>query len=165
MRFRMAVFGLGVLVATLAGCQTGPSWSEQYEAKAEAEYQAHRYRVLNLQIGQLDDFLALQNDIHDFGLRNRDELDVLLAERRRAWYLENAPSLSDAMRDCIRQGKVRLGMSYDEVHASWGWPQDVSRSVGPYGSHSQWVYRTEIGFSYETKYLYLDNGTLTSWQD
>ena len=43
------------------------------------------------------------------------------------------------------------------VRASWGKPDDINRSVGPWGVHEQWVY----GY----KYLYFEDGSLTSWQD
>jgi hypothetical protein len=61
------------------------------------------------------------------------------------------------MRDAILNGKVKMGMSREEVVAAWGKPKDINRTVGSWGTHEQWVY--------EKQYLYFSNGKVTSWQN
>lgn len=53
--------------------------------------------------------------------------------------------------------KIWLGMTDDMARESIGHPDKVNRSTYSSGTHEQWVY--------ETKYLYFENGILTSWQD
>jgi hypothetical protein len=67
------------------------------------------------------------------------------------------PEWSSLVHTHIVAGQIALGMTPDMVRASWGKPDDINRSVGPWGVHEQWVY----GY----KYLYFEDGILTSWQD
>jgi len=48
-------------------------------------------------------------------------------------------------------------MTTEQVKMSWGSPYDINRTAGSWGIHEQWVYGD--------KYLYFENGVLTSWQD
>lgn len=57
----------------------------------------------------------------------------------------------------IRDQKVILGMTAKQVELSWGKPDDVNRSVGSWGVHEQWVY--------DSQYVYLENGKVSSFQD
>lgn len=57
----------------------------------------------------------------------------------------------------IRNGDIWIGMTSQMARYSMGSPKEVNRSVGSWGTHEQWVY--------SSKYLYFENGTLTSWQD
>ncbi|HBA88530.1 MAG TPA: hypothetical protein DCZ75_11285 [Geobacter sp.] len=59
----------------------------------------------------------------------------------------------------IEEGKIFIGMSAEQVVASWGEPDDMNRSVGKWGVHEQWVYRGA------NTYLYFENDKLTSFQD
>ena len=62
----------------------------------------------------------------------------------------------------ILQGKIWLGMTDSMALDSYGPPTDVNRTVTKYGVSEQWVYEREhLG----NKYLYFDDGILTSWQD
>lgn len=72
---------------------------------------------------------------------------------------EKHPDWDEEICRLILQGKIRLGMTKEQVIASWGKPERVNRSVGTWGIHEQWVYGT-FG-----PYLYFENGILTSWQD
>ncbi len=51
----------------------------------------------------------------------------------------------------------RIGQTTTVVRRNMGSPDDINRSVGRWGVHEQWVYGN--------KYLYFENGILTSWQD
>ena len=59
----------------------------------------------------------------------------------------------------IEEGKIFIGMSAEQVVASWGEPDDINRSVGRWGVHEQWVYRSA------STYLYFEGDKLTSFQD
>jgi hypothetical protein len=59
--------------------------------------------------------------------------------------------------DKILAGKIWLGMTKDMVIESWGKPEDINRTVTTYSVSEQWIYGE--------KYLYFDDGILTSWQD
>jgi len=62
----------------------------------------------------------------------------------------------------IKQKKVCIGMSKDEVIASWGKPDDINRTVGSNYVHEQWVYE---GLNYDCSYLYFEDGIMTNFQD
>jgi hypothetical protein len=40
---------------------------------------------------------------------------------------------------------------------SIGKPEDINKSEGSYGTNEQWVYKN--------RYVYFENGKLTSWQN
>ena len=61
------------------------------------------------------------------------------------------------VQNIIRAGKIILGMNKDAVKLSWGEPDDINRTVFPGNVHEQWVY--------PGRYLYFENGILTSFQD
>ena len=80
-----------------------------------------------------------------------------LQKYREAYFEKWGKVVNPDVARCIWAGKVKLGMRTDEVIASWGYPEDIHRTVGSWGVHEQWVYgRT---------YLYFEDGLLTSWQD
>ncbi len=55
---------------------------------------------------------------------------------------------------------VGLGMTTEQIRASWGSPEDINRTVGSWGVHEQWVYHSPYG-----PYVYIEDGVVTSWQD
>lgn len=57
----------------------------------------------------------------------------------------------------VRNEQIRLGISECQLYASWGLPRDQNQSVGRWGIHIQHVYYG--------KYVYTENGRVTSWQD
>ena len=59
-------------------------------------------------------------------------------------------------RQPIRDRRIVLEMTSEQVILSWGNPHGVNKSVGNWGVHEQWIYgRT---------YLYFENGFLKSYQ-
>lgn len=61
--------------------------------------------------------------------------------------------------DRIKNSNPTIGMTKEEVEMSlWGKPQKVNRTVSKYGVREQWVYP-------DYKYLYFEDGILTSFQD
>jgi hypothetical protein len=61
------------------------------------------------------------------------------------------------VRELIRQRRINLGFTKEQVELSWGEPERINRTVGRWGVHEQWVY----GHTY----VYFEDGILTSWQD
>lgn len=57
-----------------------------------------------------------------------------------------------------RQGKVKIGWNKELCKEAWGEPREVSKTTTAYGVHEQWVY-------YGNRYLYFDNGILTTIQE
>lgn len=62
-------------------------------------------------------------------------------------------------KDLVLKERIRIGINQCTLYASWGYPQNVSRTVGAWGTHSQLVYG-EYG-----PYVYLENGFVRSFQD
>ena len=68
------------------------------------------------------------------------------------------------MRERSSRKEPRIGMSADAaINSSWGYPDDVNKTVNAYGVSEQWVYRGG-GYS-KGRYLYFKNGILTSMQE
>lgn len=62
----------------------------------------------------------------------------------------------------IERGQVFIGMTEEEVVASWGRPSKINRSQTARSISEQWIYRrASIG---DDQYLYLENGVLRSIQ-
>jgi hypothetical protein len=62
----------------------------------------------------------------------------------------------------IRDGKIFIGMTADEVILSWGRPSKVNTTISGRGRNEQWIYRRgKVG---DDQYVYVDNGVVTSMQ-
>ena len=79
-------------------------------------------------------------------------------QKRREQYVDSHPELSGEVERLIVQGKIQIGMSKDEVLASWGKPRQIHQTVGPWGLHEQWVYGSK-----NSGYLNFENGVLTEY--
>ena len=58
----------------------------------------------------------------------------------------------------IFYNRISLGMTKQMIYEAIGHPKDINKSVGGWGTHEQWVYSNG-------RYLYIENGKLTSWQE
>lgn len=91
---------------------------------------------------------------------DKEKQEFLIIEKnvkRRKKFINDNPDIPEKYKKAIDDGKVLLGMSADMVRASWGESEKINRSVGNWGVHEQWIYGS--------KYLYFENGILTSWQE
>jgi hypothetical protein len=64
---------------------------------------------------------------------------------------------SSRITNAVINKDIILGMTKEQVIASWYRPNDINRSVGSWGVHEQWIYNNT--------YLYFEDGILTSFQD
>ena len=69
--------------------------------------------------------------------------------------------------EAIEERTVFIGMSEHALICSWGLPNAfgggaINETVGPWGSKRQYVYRR--GTYTKTQYVYVQNGTVTGWQ-
>ena len=74
----------------------------------------------------------------------------------------NDPRFSEQEKKAILAHEIFIGMSRDALIASWGEPNDINTSVGSWGKHEQMVYPGKS--RHKHTYVYVENGTLTSWQ-
>ena len=74
--------------------------------------------------------------------------------QRRQTYAESHPNLEHAVRNAIFNRRIIIGMTQEQVTASWGRPQRVKRTIYSFGVYEQWIY--------DGWYLNFENGILTT---
>lgn len=57
----------------------------------------------------------------------------------------------------LKAGKIWIGITREMAIIALGGPSEINRTVGLWGIHEQWVYKSV--------YLYFENGKLSSYQD
>lgn len=84
------------------------------------------------------------------------------------WYLTDPHKLHPNWRQrvwrAIEKKQIYIGMTKEMVLMSWGSPKAVNRTIGKWGVHEQWIYSSGIYFR-TVRYLYFENGELTTIQD
>ena len=58
----------------------------------------------------------------------------------------------------IYENKIWIGMSREQLLESWGRPWDINRTVYSWGVHEQFCYPG-------SRFVYVEDGEVTSWQD
>ena len=96
--------------------------------------------------------------------QQRNEAKESAIEQRKVIFIGSHPELTDEMIALIRDGKIKIGMTEDEVRASWGEGTE-NHSVSESGTSDQWIYHSSFVNSVTGTYLYFTNGRLTSWHD
>lgn len=69
---------------------------------------------------------------------------------------KNISNFSPNIQNLIKQRKIQIGMTDEQVLLSWGYPFRINKSVYAWGIEEQWVY--------ERGYLYFKDGILKSYQ-
>ena len=87
----------------------------------------------------------------------------------RQYYINNHPDLKKDIKSIILEGKLKIGMSAEQVIASIGNPEDVNTTVTEFGTNEQWIYGftgvNASGYYVDnSQYIYFDNGKLTTIQ-
>ena len=84
------------------------------------------------------------------------------SEGSQYWQREAArQKRADRVQEAIANQRVFIGMTADEVRASWGAPSKINASVGSWGTHEQWVYDRS---NFRSQYVYVENGVVRSMQ-
>jgi hypothetical protein len=79
--------------------------------------------------------------------------------KKRSWFTDDDILL-------IRKGKIEIGMTERALLASWGYPINIRKPVSADGENKQYVYVYGKRYLFSSRsYVYVDNGTITSWQD
>ena len=81
---------------------------------------------------------------------------------RRQAFVNYYPGLASETRAAILNGQIIVGMSPDEVMASWGRPARINDSYIAGKSREQWIYPRGPG---RTQYVYFESGHVTGWQN
>jgi len=97
-------------------------------------------------------------------LRSIDIENASLKEQEKARQIQGKARVDELRKkynpstaELIINHKLQLGMTKDMVIESWGQPKNINKSVYSWGVHEQWVY--------DSRYLYFEDGILTSWQE
>ena len=110
------------------------------------EYRAKQQAALELKIKQQDEAAAL---------KRKQQAEAEARERAECAKRNELPPAEVAL---VAKQQIQLGMSRAALLCSWGQPNRDNRTVGSWGVHEQFVY--EYG-----RYVYVENGKVTSWQD
>jgi hypothetical protein len=70
------------------------------------------------------------------------------------------PEMRSEVKSAILAGEVCMGMTEDQVIASIGQPNRITRDTSPFGTSTQFGY-FETGNKYG--YVYFEDGKVTSW--
>lgn len=76
----------------------------------------------------------------------------------RLYDLRDGSEYQDSMVKAVAEKKIAIGMTRAEAVFSLGTPQTVNNTTTSKGKREQWVYSL-------TNYVYVENGTVTSYQD
>jgi hypothetical protein len=74
-----------------------------------------------------------------------------IAAKRRNWYVNTTPNLSDQTKELILAGKWEIGMKQRDFVASIGYPYTTNRTTPASIVHQQWMYKR-----YKYTYFYFD---------
>lgn len=144
-----SVLAVFVFLFFAAGCASGGKSNAEREREADRrEAEAERKAKNERDVNERREKAAKQ------------EAEAKEADRLRK--IENQP---EDVRDLILAHQVTLGMTAEQVELSWGPPHTKNRTVTKYGVSEQWVYGYADRWSDTTRYLYFDDGVLTSWQE
>ena len=93
---------------------------------------------------------------HGWNNENKGGKEVLKKE-----VLRRNSQWDAAVKQDVLAGFVKLGMTKNQVLASWGKPQEINRTVFKEYQREQWVYQR--GYQ-KGRYIYFVNDKVDSWQ-
>lgn len=156
-----------LLVAACAtGCATNPEPSladhEAAVAALVAEYNARLGAATSLEDFEKFDRerSSYFNSTHgylDRDARREAYQKVHSDMMRRDWYCRTHPDLPQRTASAICWGELHIGMTREQVRASWGPPQRINQTTTLSGVQEQWVYAI-------TRHAYFEDGRLVSWR-
>lgn len=140
--------------ALLSACNTyTPMTAEQVQAADASALLQEIDRTLHPPINAWENPWSSREQrlSHLTGLRNR-------IARLQGW--------PDDVRRAVENDRIALGMTRDQVVASWGWPQDVNRTITAYGTDEQWCYGDRRDrFALAHTFVYFVEGRVQTIQD
>ncbi len=80
-----------------------------------------------------------------------------LNAQQKVAFLKSEKRYDDETIKLILDRSIQGGMTQEQVKYSWGKPEKINEMTSRLGLHEQWVYPPD-------RFLYFENGQLTSWQ-
>ena len=71
---------------------------------------------------------------------NEKKVEVVVVSPQEK-YIKDHPELSDDMKKNILDETVAIGMTEEQVIASWGKPEDIQVFASEYNSYKRWIYK------------------------
>jgi hypothetical protein len=148
-----------ILLLSFSGCLT----YAQYKQQKQAEQQKLVEQMEEQKLQELWERYDREDSKRLEEYQEQQQREKADLERKLAQH----PEWTAQDKEYIRKHEIRIGMSKSAVIVSWGNPVDINRSVGSWGVHEQWEYSVKSGstIGYKLKYLYFEDGILTSFQD
>ena len=81
-------------------------------------------------------------------------------EKRREEYVKRHPFLDAETKAYILAGRLKIGMSKEQVKAVLGYPHEETKMYLPGMVIDHWIYKY-----WGQKFLFFENGILTAWQE
>lgn len=109
-------------------------------------------------------FIKIQADDGELGYVRYGRTKKGMQSRLVHYYTENPipDKWGEEIITLVKEGKIRIGMTSEQVRVSWGEPDDINVTTTYYTRHEQWIYGTD--YRYKRYYVYFDNGILSSYQ-
>jgi hypothetical protein len=126
------------------------------------KYSADRVKFTFAWGGKYDKCYGISEPMEEFELTEKGkEIRVRRAKKEKEIRMgrvkaEN-PKWSNKVCSAIVESKIFIGMTGEQVVASWGEPNNINRTITINVKHEQWIYAHH--------YLYFDNGILTTMQE
>ena len=155
--------GAALVVIMMGGCQQpGP---DKFEMAKAAELEALRARLEEarwsrdfLDIGEEWPKRSAGEDSTEPPYLTEEEVWAEVNQKLRARSLERNLMPDEPFPWATAFEQIRIGMTKDQLTAIVGHPERVHRTVTSLGTSEQWVYP-------QSRYVYLYNGIVTSYQD
>lgn len=114
---------------------------------------------------QSDTVIPMEGSI---GYKNKGILRQEIVSRNPEW--------PEDVKNAVLQGTLVIGMTKEQVMASWGTPHTVKTTTTKAGVNEQWVYSQEeqscyggmvhcANYRVPVMFAYMENGKLASWQN
>jgi hypothetical protein len=145
----IAFLGSPMDVQTTPGGIEGLGWT--LESKA-----GWPVRTFGIGVTIKDGKVLALPEIHDF--KDPSEVEKFRRDTRRSYFVLSHPDLSPETQEDILAGRIRIGMTMEEVRAARGVPDQVTRSAARSGLSETWV-------NHGSFYVFFEDGKTTSWHD
>jgi len=152
-----------LLTICASSCASQEQTESQHAVKVEELRAAHIARLGAAQsLEEFEEFETERRRFFDYSLDFHDPRREAYQQidsyaMRREWYCRTHTDLSPQTAKAIICGELLIGMTPEQVRASWGQPTKVNQTMTSEGLREQWVYAS-------TRYAYFREGVLAAWQ-